>query len=625
MRVIRRILLVCFLGLGILPREAGTSVRTKSLSGKDLHWRDDNGALSVYIDSGNESGLDDDTVKAIAEYSIHEWNDQADIELYPISNQSEQKEEEGRNDLYFSDDDLFGRGVLAVTNVRYLDSTGEIIEADIAINNSVNFSIEINSTSNSIGSNGVESYFLGDVLSHELGHFLGLSHGQVHGSTMIFTVFRGQYSLHSDEKEALNSIYRLPQDELNRGGLTGRIVGSSSRIGIFGAYVYAISSNSGEVIAATTTNSEGGFSLSSLPVNDVYYLYATPLKSPAGLPDYYDTLRSNFCPNGSSWRGSYFQKCGNGERGHPQGFYVAAGDDINVGMITIRCGLEVLDPDIPNGNTHTLNLVQSNDHVGEAVTGFFSSRDIANNGSLAILTDTNQRKNKIYTIDLSSYIPDSTKDLYLDIKTVSQSIYAPLRMSVIVRRTGMEDKMFPLDWDIVGQVEEVSYDPESVLTTYQLDHNGKFAIHVPLDEDTPSNNVFTVELVPHPLTYGLSNISRDDLFPSSRTLSDSMYHFLMIFTISESIGLGEYSIIEEKDHTPHSDNLACLDGPETFIVRANISTTSNQESKKSKFVPLCGTVDFENPNSGGGNFLLILLVGLVMAIGQVIRQRSRPA
>ena len=545
-----KIFLICFLWLGAFPRDAKTSVRTKSQSGYDLQWRDGDGALSIYVSSSNSNNLDDDTIKAIAEYSIHEWNDHADIELYPVSNESGEKEKDGRNDLYFSDEDIFGRGVLAVTNVRYLDFNGEIIEADIAINNSIRFSTEIDSTSNSIGTSGEEMYFLGDVLSHELGHFLGLSHGQVHGSTMIFTVFRGQYSLHSDDKEALNSIYRLPQDELIRGGIRGTIVGSTSRIGIFGAYVHAISSSTGNVVASSATDPEGSFSISSLPADDTYYLYMTPLKSPAGLPDYYDTLRSSFCPNGASWRGTFFQKCGNGERGRPQGFHVGAGDDIDVGTITIRCGLEVIDPDEPNGDTYTLNLVQPNGHVGEAITGFFSSRDIAHNGSHTVLSDPEQRKSKVYEIDLSGYTPDSNKDLYLDIKVMAQSIYSPLRTNVIVGRTGASDQMFPSDWGTVRQVEEVSYDPDSVLATYQLDHNGKFAIHFPLDEETPGNNIFTVELVPLPLTYGLSNIARDDLLPSSRALADPSSHFLMIFTISEKIGAREYSIIEEKDHTP---------------------------------------------------------------------------
>ena len=56
--------------------------------------------------------------------------------------------------------------------------------------------------------------YLGDVLSHEMGHFLGLGHSEVFGSTMIFSVFKGQHTIHNDDIAGLDHLY----SHLNKGG-----------------------------------------------------------------------------------------------------------------------------------------------------------------------------------------------------------------------------------------------------------------------------------------------------------------------------------------------------------------------------------------------------------------------
>ena len=609
-------LVICLCYFILAFSDTHAFIHNRSDAGKPLFWNRSINTLTITVNPVNNDDLDNDVVGNIISFSIADWeSSNGNIFLLPELSYTE-TEVKGSNNFYFSSEDIFGRGVLAITRILHSNETGEIHEADIIINDRINFSVDSNATSNS---SGTEGYFLGDIVGHELGHLFGLGHGQVHESTMTFTAFRGQYSLHSDDKEGLGAIY-ASSDDTSRGSIRGIVAGAESVIGVFGAQVQAISSTTGKMIASAATSSNGRFSLSSLPVDDTYYLYVSPLRTSSGLPDYYDTIRSNFCTNGLSWQGSYFQKCGVGEEGRPQGILLSTGEVIDVGTITISCGFSALSANAENSDfDYELNIVRSGDDIGEVVTGYFLDTEIQSNTNETVLNDSTQRTGHIYSIDLTDYTPDTTKDIYLDIKIVAQAVYSPLRMSIIVGRTGESGQMFPSTWSTVNRVSELDYTSTTQTSNYHLDHSGEFTIHFPLDEATPDNNSFSIELIPRPLTQGLVGVGISDLFPSSSALLNTVGHYLMILTISERDDLGHYSVIKEKGHTPYSDNLSCMDGANAFAVAANVSAIAapiEHKKKKSIISPLCGAINIGGPGSGPGeeNFILIFLISIFMLV-----------
>ena len=168
----------------------------------------------------------------------------------------------------------------------------------------------------------------------------------------------------------------------------------------------------------------------------------------------------------------------------PQGItLLQAGAVRNAETLSVRCEFEIPSGHAPNNQGRgggVVGMIHSNSSVGAAVTGVFKASDIAANSSELILTNSQQRKSNIYTIDLTGYAPDATKDLYLDIKIVAQGTYSLLRTNVHVSNVNSYAALFPATFNTIAQKPpERDHESNSHSTTYDLDH----FIHVPLDED----------------------------------------------------------------------------------------------------------------------------------------------
>ena len=624
--LVRILFILLLIGLGLVEKDSHALLQSVSSKGVKVNWDRSHNTLLLHVHPSNTESIDQESLEKVIDYSIGQWNGHSSLVLnYRMEDESAnicstENSDADCNDLYFSlsgdseRDFVFGRSVLAITQVSYGSVLGDILEADIVFNSSISFSGDLPISSG--------TYFLGDVLTHELGHLMGLGHGQVHGSSMIYSTHSGQHSVHSDEKVGLASIYSIAvQSQTTKGKLKGVVAGSNSTIGVWGAYVQAISSSTGMVVASVVTDKKGNFSLSSLPAEDTYYLYVSPLLKNTNLPSYYDSIEADFCPNDENWRGGYYQKCGQNEDGHPQGFYVPGGGTVEVGVITIRCGLKFLQPDRDGGSDYTLDLIKSNGSIGEAITTFFSNEDIIYN-TLGILP-SNSKRGHTYNVDLSSYNFDSSKNLFLDIKVVAQALYSPLRTNVIVRKSEIGEKMYPATWNTVGTIVEgePNFDSNNPYRTYYLDHSGEKTIRHALDKVNQGDNIFSIQIVPQPLTQGLVPRPPVGAFLSgNERLASDVSHYLMILSISEQGSNGNYALVEEKDHRPFSDNLRCMD---VVQVRSSDSDKGKGGIKNDlSNSPLCGAVSSgDSPPSGGGGLGLILLISFFWAWLQEKREK----
>ena len=110
------------------------------------------------------------------------------------------------NVIFFQDDNWTYRGIdgtLAKTSVTYNDQTGEIYDADIEVN-AANNTVTI--TDNPVK---VE-YDLQAILTHEVGHFIGIAHSPKRSAVMFSSYTPGstsQRTLTDDDVAAVCAIY----------------------------------------------------------------------------------------------------------------------------------------------------------------------------------------------------------------------------------------------------------------------------------------------------------------------------------------------------------------------------------------------------------------------------------
>lgn len=179
---------------------------------------------------------------------------------------------------------------------------------------------------------GQGAYDLESLLTHELGHWMGLGHSAVIRAMMFpFAPPPGQFlgqrpngaapdgPLADDDRTGIRAQYPDPNDTLNVGAIRGRIVPAnpfalatlaapspgSAVTGMAGAHVVAVDADSGSVIAGTLggwscnpanppTQFDGSFDLERLPVGHNYNLYAEPLVGLA-LPGDFSNVLTGLC------------------------------------------------------------------------------------------------------------------------------------------------------------------------------------------------------------------------------------------------------------------------------------------------------------------------------------------
>lgn len=173
--------------------------------------------------------------------------------------------QDGANTVTVTDDLFGGQRFIALTTNWY-DENAHVKEADIQIDAGV-------LTGN---------YNVQQVVSHEVGHMLGLDHSAVLSSMMYpYVGTGGMAQLDSDDKIGITNLY--PKVQPSAGAtLEGRVFGDGG--GIYAAQVVAIS-EAGEPIATSLTDESGRFEMRGVPTGN-YRLYAEPLDGPVDVRNF---------------------------------------------------------------------------------------------------------------------------------------------------------------------------------------------------------------------------------------------------------------------------------------------------------------------------------------------------
>lgn len=159
-----------------------------------------------------------------------------------------------------------GAGIIGVTPIAYFVSSGRIIDADILLNGRD----YVWSTDLSAGTYDVQA-----IVSHEVGHFIGLDHSPSMGCTMwpyADPQQSRQRFLSSDDHAGAAAV----QPNGNGAVLFGRILKQNGNPAA-GAMVGAVRANSGELAGTALANANGNWRIAGLSGDD-YWVYAKPLE-----------------------------------------------------------------------------------------------------------------------------------------------------------------------------------------------------------------------------------------------------------------------------------------------------------------------------------------------------------
>lgn len=582
-------------------------VQNRSQSDAGVQWTSSVSLINIYVNTTNSLGLTSTDVNNSVTTAVAQWNGKSRITLK--SNPTSNTNQEGQNEIYFSSDPgIFanGTGVVGVTQVLFKNNTGEIIEADILLNDSF---VEFTTNKNSAA-------FLGNVITHEMGHFLGLGHSQVVGASMFYALSRGQSEISDDDKAGVYSIY--PTGDSSKGSLAGKIVGGKSLASVFGAHVQAVSLKTGKVAAANISDIDGSFVIAGLSKDDQYFIYTSPIVSTAGLPARYSNAKFDFCNSSKKYRGSFFQACGAGGEGFPQSIKLNA-SQVQVGSITIRCTLDVPVDYIQNKSSVNFDFdLQSHtvSGLGNTFTGYFSQQEMDSSTISNPVID--KFRADFSNVNWLDYAPLGV-DLYLELKVLNQAFFSPYKANVSIDRLS------------TGEVTAPSY---------VLENDGWMNIDTferkLINRSNSSDNDFEISIYPEsmkPFEFPQSlpvSSTKSDYFPSSNNFEDSLYFYLVSASIVKDNGNGTFSPVSYKSQQL-TDNQSCPDAINTYALSTysatgtGASTSKSSATKKKDGFLGCGTVDMSGgPGSGPGGFFIGLILSLILCslTSSIIKQNK---
>ncbi|MDA1259484.1 MAG: IPT/TIG domain-containing protein [Planctomycetota bacterium] len=270
MRASRTLLaFVTGLALGLVVLGAARAYVRIQINGKELSWPSP--TISWNLHFAGSQDLPDGSHEFAISKAFESWEDAsgskiaftrgADVTNGPSAANHVVMFDEINETGYFPN----GSGIVALTPISYDVGTGTILDADV-IFNAKDYTWSVNGAPN--------TFDVQDVITHELGHFIGLDHTPSVTGTMWPYVSFNQWlhrTLTLDDRNGAIALAPM--------GTPARLTGIVRRAGapVPGASVHAIRVADGLHVCNALAGSDGVFEMKGMPAGD-YYIYATPLE-----------------------------------------------------------------------------------------------------------------------------------------------------------------------------------------------------------------------------------------------------------------------------------------------------------------------------------------------------------
>lgn len=568
-------------------------VKSRTISAQVVHWPNYVVGINLYINPTNNNGVNTTVATNIIQDSINQWVPYVPMSLTGIMTTT--SDDTNKNEIYFSDDPMIfnGIGVRGLTIIDYDQTTGYILHADVVVNDDAAIFFETDSS---------KEDFLGNIITHELGHLFGLTHSEVHDSSMVYTIRVGQHQINSDDINGVKSLYgTLGASE---GSIKGTVVGGASLTSVFGAHVQAISQKTGQVMASALSEADGSFQIDGLTLNEDYFLYISPTRILGSISSIYGSVQNDFCDGGSSFRGSFFQSCYSSDSGSPQAIKMSSAI-VNVGKVTIRCSLDsptayLTAKSTPSTPYSPLMTQTTYVDIGSNFVGYFSAADVnaTSPSSEKIVFDLSD--NTLFSSLSSGYY-------FLEVKLVSQPFYSKFKVNMVLKND--------LN-NVTGTVSNSRID---------ADYYPRFDVlgRIPISLTDSTKNKFVATMTPQKINTFLTGYPQYDLYdflPNYDEITEGLYFYLVMANVVQCDVSGlNCSTISTKKYVV-SDNRACPDAPQTYAVGAlttGSTTTKSAGSIEKNLSPLsCGTIqdvnDDDNDPSGPVTFFVSFIFSLLL-------------
>ncbi len=557
---------------------------TRADNGSTVRWPtlESSPNQAIYLAFGgnpsNRSGLNSLSVYQMVVRSLQVWKEAAGETVTFDYWQGDETETyipnsdlNGTSSIYFTSGksdsaEALGSNIIGLTQMWYEVDSGVLKETDIALND-VNF-VFTSSPSDTTGSgSGVTTgnrVYIGNVITHEMGHALGLSHSGSAQSTMLANEAPDQAHLGCDDISAIRNLYPGSKND-GTGRLTGRILASQGQ-GFFGAQVSVISLARGAVISARLTESDGSFQFDAIE------------------PAPYAVMVEPFFPGANSLSNFYSQiqtGCGSGTFGR---FFIRDGSSSDLGIFNVSEGNTVTIPD--TAMTCSSGGAQVAGPQGGSSVGSAHLLEFESNTAAVVDRGTSSSSTLYYRV--------SGVNGELHIRTSGFSLYAPVKTQL----TLMES-----NGAVVGQSTQPSYTSESGYKNYdsRLDVAGLDA----------SSYIVRVQLSP----------SSPALVPMGTSSMDSVPYFVL------SVNRGPQSLAKAGD-LPDSAKCRLPESFPNYVSPPGGPQLDPEKQEGYGFLGFCGTLrglgDGNPPPPSGGQLVGWFAPWILLLLMAAHRRLPRP-
>ena len=196
--------------------------------------------------------------------------------------------------------------VLGATTFTLDSTTGEILESDIFLNSAASWSVA--------SAGDAPRFDVASIVTHELGHLLGLGHSALGETTILPTggrrvegkravmfpiAFPGgnieDRTLEADDIAGVQEIYASASSTRHLGSIAGRVTMNGT--GVYGAHVAAFNPRTGALVGGFSLGTNGQFVIGELEPG-IYVVRAEPLDDVdvASFLDETTAVNVNFTP-----------------------------------------------------------------------------------------------------------------------------------------------------------------------------------------------------------------------------------------------------------------------------------------------------------------------------------------